>query len=467
MPSLLAQAFRDHLQRDPSAPVAWTPAGVRDRAALAAAAAGVERCLGAVAPGSRVAVSVRDAFGFLAAVLALASRGDAAVLLDAADPQAPRLDLAARFGAAFLLTDARGGEGPVVIAVPDAEPLPAGELRAIKLTSGSTELPRGIGVGDAELLADAAQLERTMGIAAGDRVLAAVPMSFSYGVGSLLVPALARGRTLVLPDATHPLGFLRALRHGEPTVLPAVPALLRALLQGGARAPASLRLVVSAGAVLPPEVAVACRTDFGRPVHVFYGSTESGGITFDPTGTAAERGCVGAPVDGVSVTIGGDGLVCVRSAAVGRALDGSDNPTNGCFTTCDLGRFDGGELVLLGRAGDVFDVGGHKVDPREVERLLLRLPGVTDAAVVPWRDADGRAIAAAIVAVAAAAVDEAMLRRELCWQLPAAKVPRLVAVVPRLPRNERGKLPRAEVERLLVAAANGTAGAAGAPQQPS
>ena len=56
----------------------------------------------------------------------------------------------------------------------------------------TSKATKGALIGAAELLADASALEQTMGIGDGDRVFAAVPMSFSYGVGNLLVPALAR-----------------------------------------------------------------------------------------------------------------------------------------------------------------------------------------------------------------------------------------------------------------------------------
>jgi long-chain acyl-CoA synthetase len=317
----------------------------------------------------------------------------------------------------------------------------------IKLTSGSTDQPRGIGVTAAALCADADQLEATMGIGDGDRVFGAVPMSFSYGVGNLLVPALCRGRALVLPDSQSPLGFLQAMRNGMPTVLPAVPALLRALVQNAPEMPRSLRLVVSAGAVLLPEVAAAFAARFQMPVHSFYGSTESGGICFDRSGTAAAAGTVGSPVDGVTVTLDAEGRVVVASAAVGAALDGCGNPAQGRFVTADLGQWRGDQLVLLGRASEVFDVGGHKVHPREIERLVAELPGIDDVVVVPWRGHRGRATCAALVA--ASTIDEAAVRRHCVLRLPPAKVPRCIVVVPTLPRSDRGKLPRAEIERLL------------------
>lgn len=450
MPNPLADAFRALYRADPGAPVAWTNDGCRDRAALWALAQDV-LAQRAWPVGARVAVSVREPFRFLAVVLAVWLGDGCVVLLDAADPQAPRRDLAERCGAAALVVDE-----PTVQVLPLPGGGDAGPWGAIKLTSGSTDLPRAIGVTPAALIADGDQLEATMGIGAADRVFAAVPMSFSYGVGNLLVPALWRGRQLVLPDPKSPLGFLHALRGGAPTVLPAVPALLRALVQNARELPPSLRLILSAGARLPVDVAAAVRTRFGRAVHSFYGSTESGGICYDRTGEAAEAGTVGAPVAGVAVTIADDGHVLVRSPAVGAALDGGDNPRGGCFRAPDLGAFRGGELVLLGRAGEVFDVGGHKVHPREIEQVIAELAGVVEVVVVPWCDRDGRAASAALVA--ARGVDELTVRRHCAARLPAAKVPRCIVVVAELPRSERGKLPRAEVERLLAGAAPDEAG---------
>jgi acyl-coenzyme A synthetase/AMP-(fatty) acid ligase len=446
MPSPIAEAFAALHRAAPHAPVAWTSRGVRDRDDLWSLARGLAN--GLPGDGARVAVSVRDPFVLLASVLAIWQRDGCAVLLDAADPQAPRRDLALHFGACGLLVD---DPAPGIEWFDREGPAAAGACAAIKLTSGSTDVPRGIGVSAAAMIADAEQLEATMGIAASDRVFAAVPMSFSYGVGNLLVPALWRGRELVLPDPQHAFGFVQALRGGAPTVLPAVPSLLRALVQNAGELPPSLRLVISAGAALPAAVATAVRARFGLCVHSFYGATEAGGICYDRSGGAAEAGTVGTPVDGVRVSLAADGRVSVRSAAVGEALDGADNPRGGVFDAPDLGAWRDGQLALLGRAGDVFDVGGHKVHPQEIERVIAELVGVDDVVVVPWCDAEGRASSAALVA--ARGVDELAVRRHCAQRLPAAKVPRCVRVVDELPRSNRGKLARTDVERLLAGAA--------------
>ena len=87
------------------------------------------------------------------------------------------------------------------------------------------------------------------------------------------------------------------------TVFPTVPAYLQALLRMSQPPPwpASLRLCLTAGAPLPPATAAQFREFSGRPVHVFYGASECGGICYDRSGDAGERGTVGTPVEGVSI----------------------------------------------------------------------------------------------------------------------------------------------------------------------
>ena len=137
----------------------------------------------------------------------------------------------------------------------------------------------------AALLADEAQLAETMGIGGDDRLLAAMPLSHSYGFSSLALPALVRGATLVLPEdgaglaataSIAPLAPLAAARELAATVFPTVPAWLGGFvrLASAPAWPESLRLVLAAGAPLAPETARDFRRRTAREVHVFYGASE-------------------------------------------------------------------------------------------------------------------------------------------------------------------------------------------------
>src|SRR5262249_30644479 len=145
--------------------------------------------------------------------------------------------------------------------------------------------------------------------------------------------------------------------------------------------PKTLSKVIFAGARLAPEDARAFRERFDRPVHVFYGASECGGITYDREGGAAERGTVGTPVDGVTVGLD-DGTVTVASAAVALGHVPTARPSlqDRTFRTADRATWSAsGELLLLGRADAVINVEGKKVEPREVESVLGNMPGVREA----------------------------------------------------------------------------------------
>jgi long-chain acyl-CoA synthetase len=324
----------------------------------------------------------------------------------------------------------------------------------VKLTSGSTGEARGIATPAGALEADEEALYRTMGLAESDRYLAAIPLSHSYGLSSLAVPALRRGSPLVLPEDEGPFSTLLAAASCSATVFPTVPSYLDALAMQTAppRLPDSLRLIVSAGAPLAPDTAVRFRERFGRPVHVFYGASECGGICYDREGSAGERGTVGTPVEGVTVRLreepstgpaGGTIAVSSHAVAAGYVPGPNERLANGTYVTGDIGAWRGGELALLGRSGEAINVKGKKVNPREVESVLSRLDGVKEVVVVGLeRPGGGSDVVRAVIACDR---ERVTYERVMDWcrsRLPAHKVPRSVLLLDTLPRTGRGKLDR-------------------------
>ena len=175
--------------------------------------------------------------------------------------------------------------------------------------------------------------------------MGAIPFSHSYGFSSVVLPALMRGALIVVPDERSVMAPLAAARDLEATFFPAVPAWLScwARLASPPPLPPSVRLLTSAGAPLAPETARAVRERFGRPVQVFYGASESGGIAFDREGTAAEQGTVGTPVEGVAIELDAEtGRLRVRSAAVaeGYLPEPASELAGGSFLTGDLAAWD-------------------------------------------------------------------------------------------------------------------------------
>jgi len=334
---------------------------------------------------------------------------------------------------------------------PDLPP----DVAVLKLTSGSTGEPRAVAVGEDALASGVSQICSTMGIGPDDRNLTTVPLAHSYAFDNILGTLVTLGTPAVLVTDLVPRRLFSVTRGTGVTVWPAVPLLLDVLSRSGAAGEAplgSLRLVISAGAPL----AAATRERFAKRFHLrprtFYGATECGGIAFDREGTAdVPEGCVGRPLDGVSIELvdaeDGVGRIHVASASVAAGTfpvaTGEIGP--GSLLASDLGRLDGeGRLHLLGRVGEFVKIHGHKVHPIEVERVLRAIPGVRDAVVVPWARSRASEGLRAVVA-AGDEVDRATIVRACERALPSYKVPRSIEIRPELPRNERGKLERSRL----------------------
>src|SRR6185295_19399004 len=114
----------------------------------------------------------------------------------------------------------------------------------------------------------------------GDRIASAVPMSHSYGFTTVALSAIVRGLTVILPSSDGPFASLEAAETLGATIFPTVPSYIGALLKMSEPPawPAQIRLAISAGALLAPQIAARFRATYGVPIHVFYGSSECGGI---------------------------------------------------------------------------------------------------------------------------------------------------------------------------------------------
>ena len=457
----LVAAFASASRRRPERPVLVAGSSwLLSASALDSLARAVQdRFFPTVAPGALVGVATPGGGSFLAGLLALRRAGAAVLLLDSSGPAVARVEAATALGARAILEcesacPERTDEFRLRPIIPAADgPLLPEHTAFVKTTSGSTGCPRGITVSSEALLADEAALAATMGIGPRDRIVAAVPLAHSYGFTSIALHALVHEATLVMPHA-GPLGAVLAAHQSEATVFPTVPAYLNALVRMSQPPPwpKSLRLVLSAGAPLPPETARRFCEYSHRRVHAFYGASECGGISFDREGGAAERGTVGTPVEGVRVSIEdvGDeaagGLAVVNSSAVATGYwppRESDRLGGGRFRTSDLARWQDGELVLLRRADSVINVKGQKVDPAEIESTLASLPGVQEVVALGVVDpVTGGTILRVVVACRAGLLTNEDVLRFCRSRLSAHKVPRSIRLVSQIPRTDRGKIDR-------------------------
>lgn len=399
--------------------------------------------------GQIVSLALGNLLAFPEVFFALRSLEAAALLVDDASPA-----VSAKMGASWIVH--RGAEGALLDGAPDRDlrltsvrpevAAPAGTA-LIKLTSGSTLAPRGACFTEDALVEGIDHILRGMEITGDDRVLISIPLSHGYGFDNGVLSLAAAGTPLILQSDVLPGALLRALREHEATFFPAVPALVRALGQVTWPKPLALRRVISASAPLSREAAEAFTRASGLPVCQFFGSTETGGISFEnrPEDPTAE-GCVGKPLPGVRIELAEGGVVRVHSKA-NRFAVLPEQPVPAYVETGDRASWTAeGRLRLEGRATLVANVGGLKVDLGALDAFFRGLPGVDDAAAMAEDDpVRGHRV---VAYVETAAYTEARLL-EICRErLSAREVPHEIRVLDRLPRNARGKLDRSALGSL-------------------
>jgi len=385
--------------------------------------------------GDRVIVAEPNGLRWLEVFLGLVQSGAVPAALDPGEPESAQLAIAEVIGARWLCTNGELRElGGTRRTHRDAN-----DHCLIKLTSGTTGAARALVFTHGQMIADGRHVCSTMDVRSDDRNLGLIPFGHSYGLGNLVVPLFEQGTSIVVASGALPHALADDVQRFRPTVFPSVPVVLRALTRAGIEPSAleSLRVVISAGSVLDAEAAVAFHNRFGRKVHGFYGSSETGGISYDRTGEASLEGrSVGTPLDGVRLTFRRGGRFWVESAAV---------KSPGRHSPADRGKLnERGELVLLGRAGRTIKLGGRRVELGEIERALRSLPAVHDAYAIA-HPSKPEGLAAAVVSTA----DPAELRRLLRLRLAPWKIPDRLVTLTQFPTTARGKVDRQRLRELI------------------
>jgi long-chain acyl-CoA synthetase len=419
---------------------------VTTRAELLARASTLD--FGDLQAGDGIALQLPNSVDFVAAFLGACERDLVVFPIDRDASDSEVAAILAQFRIRGVV-ERRAGFSPSGRA--EARPAFPPNARLVKLTSGSTGQPKGIVATDANLVADCTHICATMDMRPSDINLGAIPFSHSYGFANLVLPLLVQGTPVVFSNDYLPQSLVDLANRHHCTVAPLIPMVFEHLSTAAHGAFETVRTFISAGAPLSASTSRRFRARFGAEIHSFYGCSECGGITYDRRGGAVERGTVGAALDGVTLTTTARRLsVQSPSVAAGYLLDADTfHPfEHATFLSDDLVEVrDDGEVALTGRASDLINTAGKKVNPREVESVLLQIEGVREAKVYgEAAGARGEVVAAAIVATPDVTREHI---REFCRQrLSPHKVPRIIKLIDEMPVDERGKVRRAALAAL-------------------
>jgi acyl-coenzyme A synthetase/AMP-(fatty) acid ligase len=352
-------------------------------------------------------------------------------------------------------------DGPVPVA--DLAPDAPGFLI---FTSGTEGRPKAAVHPRRYLEANRLQLERWMGVRAGDRVWCTAAPGWSKSVRNVWFPAELYDCETVLHagrfDAAERLELLAAL---QPQVLCMSPTEYRLCAKAatfGSHDLGGVREAVAAGEALDGRTLERWRAAYGITVRDGYGQTECGAVTGVLVGEEPLPGSMGHAMPGVELEIV-DGELCLRpetlptffSGYLGDRAATDAKLRDGLWHTGDVvARDEDGRLWYQGRADDVISSAGYRIGPAEVEAALSSHPAVLEAAAIGLPDEDRGAIVHADVVLQPDRVASDDLRVELQRHVREVtapyKYPRSLRFVAALPRTATGKLRRSTIRDELA-----------------
>jgi amino acid adenylation domain-containing protein len=451
-----------------------------------------------------VGVLMQRSADMVAVLLGILRAGGAYVPLDPEDPieragrmvqiagctlvvgDAPSLE---RWRAARGLRAAGAGE-PALLAIDSIPPLaerpdqtpcaPGGDrLAYVLFTSGSTGEPKGVEVEHGSVVNLLQATRDLLGFTATDRYLATATIAFDISVAELFLP-LVTGASLLLRDRNlllDPARLVSEVRSFGVTVVQMGPSVWSVMLGASLTFP-HVRVAITTGEPIAPALAQRLAR-VGDQAWNLYGPTETTvwATAHRLTGAGESLSTMSAPIGkaldsldlliideaGAPVPEGSHGELCVGGVGVARGYRNQPGLTAERFTVLGAGGqryYRTGDLVCrdadatvhyFGRNDDQIKVHGVRIEPREVEAGVLRVPGVAQVAATWYALPSGsRSIAAAIVWHSPHHLSAQELHHRLGAHLGAQMIPSRFVFVDSLPLTPSGKVDRQAIRQAAV-----------------
>ncbi|NQY48808.1 MAG: acyl-CoA ligase (AMP-forming), exosortase A system-associated [Colwellia sp.] len=349
------------------------------------------------------------------------------------------------------------------------------DLAAILYTSGSTGQPKGIMLSHENIILGAKSVSMYLQQSAHDNILSVLPLSFDYGLNQLTCCFLV-GAKCILLDYLMATDVVKAIAKYEITGLAAVPPLWLQLSKatwpkGAAQ---SMRYFTNSGGVLPLPTLAALRKHMpqAKP-YLMYGLTEAFRSSFlSPQEIDNRPNSMGKAIPHAEILVlREDGSTC-DSDEVGelvhigplvtlgywqneaataerfkttpkQAINEQDTPL-AVFSGDYVKRDADGFLYFVSRKDAMIKTSGYRVSPTEIESVLLQLPQVDEAAIIPSPSIElGQAIIALVVCSSdnqEEAQTQKSIIRHCQLNLPNYMIPKEVMLLTELPRNANGKV---------------------------
>ena len=390
----------------------------------------------------------------------------------------PLFEAAGREGAAAAsvpVVIAGGGEGAdTIAAMAEADPIDVPhptspqDTAVVLYTSGTTGKPKGAELTHSNLLLNCAVVvpKLTPPSRDGHRALATLPLFHSFGQTVIQNGMIAAGGSITMLARFTPEEAFELIERDRLTIFAGVPTMYFALLHHrGDRAYdiSSLIICMTGGAPMPVEVMNAFEEKFNVEILEGFGLSETSPVSsFNVIGKPRKAGSIGYPCWGIEMCIMNDadeplpdderGEICIRGHNIMKGYLNRPDATkealrNGWFHSGDVGYRDSdGCYWIVDRIKDMILRGGFNVYPREVEEVLYEHEDVVEAAVIGVpHDSHGEEVKAVVALSPEGRATTDELQAFCKERLAAYKYPRIVEIVPELPKGPTGKILKREL----------------------
>lgn len=347
------------------------------------------------------------------------------------------------------------------------------DLASIIYTSGSTGDPKGVMLTHRNMLTACESIATYLELADDEVILCALPLAFDYGLYQMIMAFRVGARLVLERSFAFPAQILNLMVEEGVTGLPGVPTIFSMLAEFKSIESYDLsrvRYVTNTAAALPLKHIHLLKELFPTArIYSMYGLTECKRCTYLPPEDIEHKPLsVGIAIPNTEMWIvdedgnkvGPDvvGQLVIRGATVMKGYWGKPEataqklrpgplPSEVVLYTGDYCKLDAdGYLYFVARSDDVIKSRGEKVPPKEVEHVLVNIPGVKEAAVIGVPDDIlGAAIKAFVVLEQGVALSERELHRECLARLENFMVPKFISVVQSLPKTDTGKIKKTEL----------------------
>jgi long-chain acyl-CoA synthetase len=365
------------------------------------------------------------------------------------------------------------------------------DLAVLQYTGGTTGTPKGAMLSHKNLVANMLQINEFFGREgksvshphqleqAQETTLAALPYFHVYSMTVGMIMSMNIGaKIVIIPDPQNLKQFVKSINKEQPTLVPVVPKLLRALLDKKSELPKynfdSVKVFISGGAALAPELKKEFEAATKTTIYQGYGLSETSPVVSGHNPLAGANNnddSVGFAMPNTDIKLiaiedpdstapwvdlaeGETGEICVRGPQVMQGYWNKPDENkkvlqNGWFRTGDIGHIKDGQVYITDRIKDMININGKKIFPLEVEKKILKHPAIAECNIVNVADkSTGEAAMAFIRFKPGAQVPSEAELRTWFDSVPLAKLEKpkhIVFWAEELPKTRVGKPDKKEL----------------------